>query len=123
MAWTLKKMDPVLKTEWLAALRSGKYMQGRGFLRTGKDEFCCLGVLCDIVDKKNGTSEWKLKKKAASYSFMDMTTNLPERLEIATGVAYHGGFMTIEKKLNSLAAHNDDGKTFAQIADAIEKNL
>lgn len=31
------------------ALRSGKYTQARRALRVG-EEFCCLGVACDIYD-------------------------------------------------------------------------
>lgn len=35
--------------EWIAALRSGEYKQGRnGFLRSSDDMYCCLGVLCEI---------------------------------------------------------------------------
>lgn len=40
---------------WLKALRSRKYKQTTGTLRsfdedTNKAAFCCLGVLCDVVD-------------------------------------------------------------------------
>lgn len=31
---------------WIAALRSGKYKQGRGLLRPSEDTYCCLGVAC-----------------------------------------------------------------------------
>lgn len=31
--------------KWDAALRSGKYQQGRGLLQTSDGRFCCLGVL------------------------------------------------------------------------------
>lgn len=46
-------MDPKIKNQWLTALRSGLYRQGHEALHTittdGWAEFCCLGVLCDIV--------------------------------------------------------------------------
>ncbi len=58
----LPKLRPDIKERWLEALRSGKYEQGKGMLRTGRwdeeyeefvydDEarFCCLGVLCDVI--------------------------------------------------------------------------
>ena len=38
-----------LKERWIEALESGKYTQGRGQLRL-QDSFCCLGVLCDLVN-------------------------------------------------------------------------
>jgi len=39
--------------EWIEALRSGKYTQGQGCLRSIDDRFCCLGVLCDITNRKD----------------------------------------------------------------------
>lgn len=50
-------MNPVVKVDWLAALRSDDYAQGRGHLHevvTDVDgppihAFCCLGVLCDLA--------------------------------------------------------------------------
>lgn len=38
-----------LLTKWVEALESGKYQQGRNRLRNF-DRFCCVGVLCDVVD-------------------------------------------------------------------------
>lgn len=43
-------MDSELKKKWVAALRSGKYKQGRRELRNKEDCYCCLGVLCDIIN-------------------------------------------------------------------------
>lgn len=45
-----------LRERWLEALRSGNYKQGRGVLRNKEDEFCCLGVLCDVAEP----DKWKL---------------------------------------------------------------
>lgn len=44
------KMNQEIKEKWLAALRSGKYKQGKTVLRSQDDCYCCLGVLCDIQD-------------------------------------------------------------------------
>ena len=38
-----------LQEKWLTALESGEYTQARGMLRDSEDNFCCLGVMCDIV--------------------------------------------------------------------------
>jgi hypothetical protein len=43
-------MNPEWKAKWIAALRSGAYKQGRRNLRDDLDNFCCVGVLCDIVN-------------------------------------------------------------------------
>jgi hypothetical protein len=42
-------MNTKLKAEWIAALRSGKYKQGKTFLRDSVDNYCCLGVLCEVA--------------------------------------------------------------------------
>lgn len=46
-----KKLE--LRREWVAALKSGKYTQIQYGLRSKKENdfgYCCLGVLCNIVD-------------------------------------------------------------------------
>jgi hypothetical protein len=50
-------MNPAIKTQWVAALRSGEYQQGRNFLRTDEG-FCCLGVLCDLAAKASIGVYW-----------------------------------------------------------------
>lgn len=55
-----KRMNPEVKTKWLAALRSGNYKQGRMALKRGVGDgtadYCCLGVLCDI----SGLGAWEI---------------------------------------------------------------
>lgn len=42
-------MKKEIAEQWADALESGKYQQGfDGYLRRG-DNWCCLGVLCDVV--------------------------------------------------------------------------
>jgi len=45
--------------EWVKALRSGEYTQGKRALRDTENKFCCLGVLCDITKEKLNL-EWGL---------------------------------------------------------------
>ncbi len=35
--------------EWIKSLEDKKYPQGTGTLRTFNDEYCCLGVLCELA--------------------------------------------------------------------------
>ena len=37
--------------QWCNALESGEYKQGRGVMRDRDDNYCCLGVLCDLAVK------------------------------------------------------------------------
>ncbi len=54
-------MKSKIKEKWVAALRSGKYKQGGGQLKTLSGTYCCLGVLCDLHSKS-------LKKKGFKFS-------------------------------------------------------
>ena len=45
-----------IATQWVQALRSGEYQQGKKCLRAN-DAFCCLGVLCDLHRQAEG-GEW-----------------------------------------------------------------
>lgn len=51
-------MNESVKTKWIDALTNGKYQQGREVLRTPKDTFCCLGVLCDLYAQEHADSKW-----------------------------------------------------------------
>ena len=35
--------------KWVDALRSGDYKQGNGCLRDHNDNYCCLGVACEVL--------------------------------------------------------------------------
>lgn len=122
-------MNPIVKEKWIKALRSGEYKQGRNQLKEG-DCFCCLGVLTDLYAKEKGLT-W-------GYQFMEgsepvygsavlphlrvlkwaglKTANplvaVPESIKGKTG-----------RNCDSLAAMNDRGCTFDQIADVIEEQV
>lgn len=104
-------MDQELKDRWVAALRSGEYKQEYGRLRslseTGDTYFCCLGVLCDLVD----SSKWD--GPAYRYSDEEAFIALPPKdIRQAVGLSL--------RDVNELASTNDRGVPFAQIADLIE---
>lgn len=102
-------MNPELKAKWIAALRSGKYQQGKDRLRTHDNKFCCLGVLCDINDNSGWQqqhSKWIYTKNGQSTEFY-----LDPFLK---------DFELTDKVQTQLSVMNDKGKNFNQIADAIE---
>lgn len=41
-------MNPEAKAKWVAALRSGNYVQGKGMLKTSDNTYCCMGVLAEV---------------------------------------------------------------------------
>jgi hypothetical protein len=112
--------------EWTNALRSGNYKQGKNYLRNATDEFCCLGVLCDLADP----SKWERTTSDERHEVYawgaEASTQLihNEDLELAIGlngmVSNTWGSFTIQ---DVLAQHNDNGATFAEIADMIDAGL
>lgn len=115
-------MNPEIKAKWVAALRSGKYKQGSGYLRQGV-EFCCLGVLCDVY-AKNVRGRWRAVDGAVYKAFYGYNITLPELVMAWAKLEDDGGGdVEISGKRDSLWSHNDNGRTFAEIADAIEAQL
>lgn len=113
-------MNAAIKRRWVKALRSGKYKQGRGLLKQG-DEFCCLGVLCDLHSSAMGvpTLRWTKFDLYGREGFV-----LPKRVvKWAELEGTNPEFDTEEDITMVLAELNDSGQTFIQIADLIEKYL
>jgi hypothetical protein len=106
-------MDAEIKTKWVKALRSGKYKQGSNYLRRGND-FCCLGVLCDIVEP----DAWRPASESDHGVFCHnggiqiLSSEMRERV---------GGMLPIVTE--PLMEMNDSGTPFPEIADYIEKSL
>lgn len=101
-------MNQEYKLRWIYALRSGNYKQGFGALVEEQEGdsvgYCCLGVLNsllpEVLQRKNPKSEGFLSSGAEKEVGVD------------------------EYVQSTLVGFNDsDRKSFAQIADWIEKNL
>ncbi len=113
-------MNQEIKQEWIGALESEEYQQGEGQLRTVDNKFCCLGVLCDIA-AKHGLGQWNSDffVSPISEAYAVLTTDVMTWAglnDTNPNVEYDG-------KETSLAALNDEGKTFAEIAKIIREQL
>lgn len=114
---------------WVQALRSGGYKQGRAALcrvyADGSKAYCCLGVLCDLY-QKNQTKNKKKKlsvKAEVTGSFIIFNGNggvLPNAVKNWAGMSSFDGQIYASYDPN-LVRMNDNGKTFIQIADHIER--
>lgn len=118
----IKPMNPEVKKEWLVDLRSGKYKQGKSWLRNktqdNGDEFCCLGVLCDTYDRINGENNWIGTTYKQSQSLLPDEVCQWAPLENGNPFVYYDG------RLEPLSYLNDHiGLDFNQIADLIEDQL
>jgi hypothetical protein len=107
-------MNPGIRAQWTAALRSGKYVQGYGQLRAGSGH-CCLGVLCDLA-VQDGVVTWDGVSGAGF---------LPSEVAVWAGLVGENArdpvLMTLGDGEEAEAASlNDDHFSFAQIADAID---
>ena len=119
-----------LHKKWVEALRSGEYKQTQNKLHD-KDGYCCLGVLCEVM----GLESCKAGVDYFAY-YMPNTGQIdaswiPEDDLSAFGLNREVLYRypddptdVVDRKVDSvLMEMNDSGKTFAEIADYIEKEL
>lgn len=101
-------MNPNAKA-WVAALRSGKYEQGRHALNRN-NKFCCLGVLCEVAIERG--LPIKKTQQGSSVAYDGFLAAPSEAVYQWAGIDRSG--------VSTLARKNDDGATFEQIARYIE---
>lgn len=116
-------MNKEIKKEWLEALRSGEYKQGTDQLSNDDGTFCCLGVLCElavkygIVEKDDGAYQNPFDHYDRQFFALPICVrDWAELGETNPQVQTH-----IDDP--SLAALNDSGSSFAEIAAIIEEQL
>lgn len=133
-------MNQEFKKEWIDALRSGKYEQGKNQL-VDNGKYCCLGVACDLLADKgivyqkdecfygntsrHDYSMYELPASASRYMEVsgsdpmfemdkeNMKQSLPKHIKEGTG----------SYEWVTLALLNDSDYSFDEIADIIEKEL
>tara|TARA_Y100001937_G_C6853520_1_gene213165 strand:- start:28 stop:417 length:390 start_codon:yes stop_codon:yes gene_type:complete len=128
----MKKSDV---KEWVKALRSGDYQQGKSNLCkedqiSGECEYCCLGVACDILTvnewiKYPNHVVWSIGEHKdfvltsianKEGSFWAETTSFPSK-EILKKLGLDSDYA------QELAELNDKGWSFKKIANKIERDL
>jgi len=118
--------------QWLAALRSGDYNQGYGCLRhydydnPQDSTYCCLGVLCDIVDntKWNASGPYQQDHNYVPPKFIldQLPTLFPDFRKISDRTMRHPQQYD-DHFLDQLVTTNDQGDSFEKIADLIERQF
>ncbi len=115
-------MKKALKAKWLKALRSGRYEQATGKLKSTDGGYCCLGVLCNVMGAK-----WKLDDDAELKPYFDgRPIGVDDEFFLRPAFLKKVGLTDVRQK--ELADLND-GKpglnilpsSFSEIADHIEK--
>lgn len=124
-------MKPAIKKQWLEALTSGNYKQGKNCLNNG-NKFCCLGVLSDLYAKKHNI-EWE-KEKYENDKLFNEDSVLPSKVKQWAGLSRKNPRVILTDKATKklgyenggkedLATLNDEGCSFKVIAECIEKSL
>lgn len=107
-------MNREIKQKWISALKSGKYTQGKGYLKitsSAGNHYCCLGVLCEVME----IPSYKPYKLTAS-SFDENTATLSTSLLSKAG-------LTDENQTDLINMNDEANYSFSQIADFIEEKL
>lgn len=103
--------------DWVAALRSGEFEQGKMALLRDGGKYCCLGVLCELHRRQVGGAEWRPDVSRSIKTYLGMDGALPDQVLAWSGVASHA----CRLGRTSAIEYNDSGSTFAEIADLIEQ--
>ena len=122
-------MNSTIKQRWIEALRSGKYLQDRGVLRSVRtDGFCCLGVLCALYIQDHSDVQWEQDIEGRCYSISGETGALPSTVMNWAGLTEANPDVKVaddeeDEYGSSLAGLNDMGRSFEKIAQVIEEQL
>jgi hypothetical protein len=102
---------------WVQALESGKYPQTRNHLKDDNG-YCCLGVLCEVLAVPN------VREDDGAYIFNnEARAVLPPEVGDFIGMEVSGGsMMDIRSSSLPLAALNDRGVTFKEIARTLREH-
>lgn len=129
-------MNPEIKAQWIADLRSGNFTQGKAYL--DKDnKMCCLGVLCNQAWQVGKVLKSRSKEPGADVTLYDDRHGLlptsvlqwagivdrDSNMSLATEPMIADGhvFVKVDGELVTLVNLNDAGDwNFAMIADALE---
>lgn len=124
-------MNKDIKAQWIEALRSKKYKQGKNALRIPAPkglQYCCMGVLADLyVQQFPDKARWDdLEGTDISYFMQEgydylesslLPSSVVEWAQIPSSSGRYGNSDV------SLVGMNDDGFSFSEIADVIEKEF
>ena len=113
--------------KWAEALKSGKYEQGRGWLRDGS-KYCCLGVLCEVQGRlkehrESGMEAWGegvLSESNPAFGQLKYEGHLPSGVAVTVSLAVH--HFVGSNPFTDLVSINDHSKLpFSDIADILRQ--
>lgn len=119
------QMDPEVKQLWILGLLSNRYLQGRGAMRrknTLGDQYCALGVLCQLHAEETNTPWEYINKK---YSYLGYQLYLPPAVSEFAGLrpGAHIPVVVGCKRASIIDINDDQELTFKEIAEIIDDSL
>jgi hypothetical protein len=121
-------MDSEIKKQWVRALRSEDYAQGTDWLNAD-GRYCCLGVLCELAVEAGVVEKEVYDEEDSTFMYGRGGDSmvLPKEVQHWSGLidpyGKYPGFSFRDREILSLARDNDEGKSFAEIADIIEERF
>lgn len=127
---SLPKLIPERKQEWIAALRSGEFTQGKGSLNLD-NKYCCLGVACELAARAGIVSDRIIVRHPVTNSvfvrYDGEAEYLPRSVRIwlfgSDDIQLRNPIIETKSQSPSLASLNDSGVSFSKIANYIEEQL
>lgn len=111
------------KKLWVEALRSGNYPQSKGALHKTGQGYCCLGVLCEVVNEAHAGFVSTMESMGKRY-YEGSSADVPEPIRNLVGIHSRDAAVIVDDEKVFLSELNDEaGYTFNQIADIIEEQL
>lgn len=104
--------------QWVPALRSGHYKQGKRYLCEG-NKYCCLGVACDLLGELKQDSYYlnrRVTKDAEEYTYLEYRVAQKLNMSLIGALNWSG-----QEHVVALATMNDNGMSFEEIADFLEE--
>lgn len=117
-----KKLTPQQRanmTTWIEALESGQYKQGKHSLRDLEDNYCCMGVACNLFKLPN--QEW-IKEVRAYALYTKTDTGEYDYMSRGTMPDVICALLDPAINMGELVSMNDlDGRNFLEIAAWLRK--
>ena len=110
MEYTTKQITED-RRKWEQALESGDYKKGKKYLRTENNEYCCLGVACELFDNN-------AKLIYGRYRYGSRGAVATARVVNALGLYSQNG--RHEDSHTTLAQINDISDSFEPVISAIK---
>jgi hypothetical protein len=134
-----REMKKEIADQWVSALRSGEFIQGEQVLTqvhgNGTKTYCCLGVLSELacraevipapIGERTMIERDGVQEEVTALIYGTVAS---QSKTIAPGVVVewaglsHGNPIADDYDGRTLAGLNDNGYTFAEIADIIERD-